>query len=147
MATVVRWDPIAQIERLHRELDRMFVRLEPGAGAPRMVEAWLPEADVEQTEDATVYRFDLPGVPTEQLRVSADGGRLTISGERREQHEEKHEGYLSRERVFGRFERSMRLPENSKNEDIKASFKDGVLAVKVPRDAESQSHQVTITTS
>lgn len=147
MATVVRWDPLAQIERVHRELDRMFGRIEPAAGVPRMAEGWLPEADVEQTEDATVYRFDLPGVPSEQLRVSADDGRLTISGERSEEHEEKHESYLTRERAFGRFERSMRLPDNINYEDIEASFKDGVLAVKVPRGTESKPHHITITTS
>ena len=145
MATVVRWDPMAQIERLHRELDRMFGRAESGL-ASRMFEAWLPEADVEQTADATVYKFDLPGVPKEQLRVSVDDHLLTVSGERRDEHEEQHEGFLSRERAYGRFERSMRLPEQIATEDIKASFSDGVLTVKVPRGDESPAHEIAITT-
>ena len=62
---------------------------------------------------------------------------LTVSGEPPEEHEEKHEGYLSRERAVGRFERSIGLPDNVKTEDIQASFKDGVLTIKVPRVAES----------
>jgi HSP20 family protein len=145
MATVVRWDPMAQIERVHRELDRMFGRAESGLGS-RMFEGWLPEADVEQTADATVYKFDLPGVSAEQMHVSVDDHLLTISGERTDEHEEKHEGFLSRERAYGRFERSMRLPQAIQGQDIKASFADGVLTVTVPRGAESRPHEIAITT-
>jgi len=102
---------------------------------------------VEQTEDATVFKFDLPGMAADQVKVGVDDHLLTVGGERHEEREDKHEGFLSRERAVGRIERSMRLPENVKDEDIQASFKDGVLTVKVPRGAESNPRQITITTS
>jgi HSP20 family protein len=148
MATIVRWDPMAHLERLQRELDQMFTRAgtTTGVGANRFG-TWLPEADVEQTEDATVFKFDLPGMTADQVKVGVHDHLLTVSGERHEEHEEKHEGFLSRERAVGRFERSMRLPDNVKDEDIHASFKDGVLIVKVPRVAESKPRQIDITTS
>jgi HSP20 family protein len=148
MATTVRWDPVAQIERLQRELDRMFTRVDTAIGrGPQTLGAWMPETDVEQTEDATVFKFDLPGMTADQVKVGVHDHLLTVSGERHEEHEDKHEGFLSRERAIGRFERSMRLPENVKDEDIHASFKDDVLTIKVPRVAESKPRQITITTS
>jgi HSP20 family protein len=148
MATMVRWDPMAQVERLQRELDRMLARVETAIGSgPQKVGAWLPETDVEQTEDATVFKLDLPGMTADDVKVGVDDHLLTVSGERREEHEEKHEGYVSRERAVGRFERSMRLPDNVKDEDIEASFKDGVLTIKVPRVAESAPREIVITKS
>ena len=148
MATIVRWDPLTQVERIQREMDRMFTRADVSLrSATRTVGVWVPEADIEQTEEATVYKFDLPGITSDHVSVSAHDHMLTVSGERREEHEEKHEGYLSRERAVGRFERSMGLPDNVKTEDIQASFKDGVLTIKVPRVAESTPRQIDIATS
>jgi HSP20 family protein len=141
---ITRWDPMAQIERMQSELDRMFGRVETAVG-PRPSGKWMPEVDVEQTEGATVYRFDLPGLKSDQVKVGVHDHLLTISGERREEHEEKHEGYLRQERSIGRFERSMQLPADIKDEDIGASFADGVLTVKVPRTAQAQPREIPVT--
>ncbi len=125
----------------------MFARVDTSLRTgTRSVGMWMPEADIEQTEEATVYKFDIPGVPSDQVKVSVHDHMLTVAGERREEHEEKHEGYLSRERAVGRFERSTSLPDNVKTEDIQASFKDGVLTIKVPRVAESTPRQIDIAT-
>lgn len=148
MATMVRWDPVAQVERLQRELDRMFARVDTAIGSgPHRFGTWLPETDVEQTEDATVFKLDLPGMTADQVKVGVHDHLVTVSGERHEEHEDKHEGFLSRERAVGHFERSLRLPANVKDDEIQASFKDGVLTIKVPRVAESKPRQITITTS
>ena len=147
MATIVRWDPLTQMERVQREMDRMFTRVDTSLrSGSRSVGMWMPEADVEQTEEATVYKFDLPGMSSDQVSVTAHDHILTVSGERQETHEEKHEGYLSRERAVGRFERSMSLPDNVNDESIEASFKEGVLTIKVPRVAESKPRQIDIAT-
>ena len=84
-----------------------------------------------------VFKFDLPGLKSDQVKVSVHDRLLTVTGERHEEREEKHEGYLSRERAIGRFERSVRLPENLQQDDVEASFSDGVLTVRVPRAGES----------
>lgn len=141
---MTRWDPMAQVERMQRELDRMFGRVET-AMTPRAPVPWAPEVDVEQTESATVYTFDLPGMKPEEVKVGIDDHLLTVSGERREEHQEKHEGYLRQERAVGRFERSMRLPDGAKDDAVTASFADGVLVVKVPRDAEAKPREIAIT--
>ncbi len=142
---ITRWDPMAQVERMQHELDRMFGRIETAAG-PRTPGTWFPEVDVEQTKSATVYKFDLPGLKTDQVKVGLDDHLLTISGERREEHEERHEGYLRQERALGRFERSVRLPGDINDDDIEASFTDGVLTVKVPRTAHAEPREIPITT-
>lgn len=140
---MTRWDPMAQVERMQRELDRMFGRVET-AIAPRAPIPWAPEVDVEQTEAATVYKFDLPGMKPEEVKVGIDDHLLTVSGERREEHEEKHEGYLRQERAVGRFERSMRLPEGARDDAITASFTDGVLMITVPRGAGAKPREIAI---
>ena len=143
MSTVVRWGPPSTIARMQRDLDRLFGRMEATA-AGRPFGAWMPDADVEQTEEAVIYKLDLPGLTKDDVHVSVHDHMLTISGERREQREDTHEGYLSRERSIGRFERSMSLPEGTDPDAIEAGFADGVLTVKVPREAESQPHHVPI---
>jgi len=65
---IARWDPMAQIEQMQNELDRMFGRVETAVG-PRPSGKWMPEVDVEQTEGVTVYRFDLPGLKPDQVKV------------------------------------------------------------------------------
>jgi HSP20 family protein len=140
---ITRWDPIGQIERMQNELDRMFGRVELTTG-PRPAGKWLPEVDVEQTGDATVYKFDLPGLKPDDVKVGMHDHLLTVSGERREEHEAKHEGYLRQERFYGHFERSMQLPADIKDEDVEASFAGGVLTVKVPRTAQAQPREVPV---
>ena len=140
-------DPVAQMERLQRDIERMFSGVDTGTSAERHpVGPWFPDVDVEQATDAVVFKFDLPGLKSDQVKVSVHDRLLTVAGERHEEREEKHEGYLSRERAIGRFERSVRLPENLQQDDVEASFSDGVLTVRVPRAGESTPREVTITT-
>lgn len=141
---MTRWDPMAQVERMQRELDRMFGRVET-AMPSRTPVPWAPEVDIERTEAATVYKFDLPGMKSEDVKIGVDDHLLTVSGERREEHEEKHEGYLRQERAVGRFERSMRLPAGVKDDEITASFTDGVLVVTVPRGSAATPREIAIT--
>jgi HSP20 family protein len=68
--------------------------------------------------------------------------RLTVSGDRHDEHEEKHEGYVRRERSVGAFERSLQLPNDVKDEDIEAS---GVLRAKVPRPAQNEPREIPVT--
>jgi HSP20 family protein len=135
---------MAQVERIANKLDRMFGRVESAVG-PRPSGRWMPEVDVEQIEAATVCKFDLPGMKSDQVKVGVHDHLLAISGERREEHEEKHEGYLRQERSIGRFERILQLPSGIKDEDIAAAFADGVLTVKVPRTAQARPREIPVT--
>jgi len=90
-------------------------------------------------EDGTmVLRAELPGIdPAEDVTIAIDDGRLTISGERREQHEtDDQHGYHSEFR-YGSFSRSVRLPVGARTDDVVASYHDGILEIRVPVDADA----------
>ena len=144
--TLTRWDPFQQLAQVQREMDRILGRTWPASGRQDLV-AWLPTTDIEQTEDAIVFKLDLPNMTKDDVSIEVHGRTLTISGERREEKEENHEGYLARERSFGRFSRSFLLPEDIDEDDITARFQQGQLTVSVPRPKVETPRRVEITTS
>lgn len=103
--------------------------------------------DIEQTEDAIVFKLDMPSTTKDDISIELHGRTLTISGERREQHEDRHEGYLSRERAYGTFNRSFMMPEDVSEDDITATFHDGELKVTVPRPKLETPRKIEIATS
>ena len=90
---------------------------------------WVPELEVLQTNGQFVVRADLPGLKREDVKVELTNDVLTISGERKEEKEEKREGYYRSERSYGSFFRQIPLPEGTKTDTAKAEFNDGVLQV------------------
>src|SRR5437667_4394485 len=98
--TLTRWDPFQQIAQVQREVDRLFGRTLPGSSR-QDVGWWVPTTDIEQTEDAIVFKLDMPSTTKDDISIELHGRTLTISGERREEREDKHEGYLSRVRAYG----------------------------------------------
>ncbi len=143
-AQLTRWDPFQQLAEMQREFDRILGRT-PANGDK--THPWVPVADIEQTKDALVLKFDLPGMKREDVSIEIDGRTLTISGERKEEKEDKHEGYYSRERLIGRFSRSFMLPENVDQSKVEATFRDGVLKITLPRPQEAKPKKIAIKAS
>ncbi|MEZ5078093.1 MAG: Hsp20/alpha crystallin family protein [Solirubrobacterales bacterium] len=143
---LVRWDPGREIDTLQGDVNRLFDsffgRREGGQGGqPRR---WVPAMDLVETEDDLVLRADLPGVDRDEISVEVKDGVLTVSGERRAQHEDKSEGYHRVERSYGRFARSLELPKGIDPEGVDASYEDGVLEVRVPKPTERQPTKVEV---
>jgi len=138
--TITRWDPYQQIADIQRQLERTFGM----AGDGRTQRGWMPTVDIEQTDREIVLKLDLPGLRREDVSIEVRDHTLIITGERREEKEEKHEGYITRERIFGRFTRSFMLPEGVDPDQVHASFENGVLRVRVPRPREAQPKQIQI---
>jgi HSP20 family protein len=90
---------------------------------------WVPEIEVQQKNSEFIVRADLPGLKKENVKVEITENVLTLSGERREEKEEKHEGYYRSERSYGSFYRQIPLPEGAKTDTASAEFKDGVLEI------------------
>lgn len=122
---------------VNRMLDEMFGGL-ARRGAGRRPERWSPSTDILSRDGDLVLRAELPGVRQEDVDVTLSGGVLTISGERRDEQEQKGAGYHSRELRYGSFSRSMRMPEGVDSDDIHARFEDGVLEVTVKGAAAVQ---------
>lgn len=125
---------------LHREIDRLFddafrVGM-PSVGYAPAGMAEQPRIDVHERDNELCVTADLPGVAPDELDLRIDGDLLVLSGERKREGEHGEEGYRVMERSVGRFERSLRLPFSPDPQQVRADFKDGVLTVHVPRQAQ-----------
>ncbi len=148
-AAMQMWRPF---ENLRREVDRLFddfnmspFRLPFRRPAFDIEPFWSPESwvavpavDFVEQENAFEVHADLPGLDEKNIEVKVANGVLTIKGQKTEDKEEKEKDFHLRERRFGSFERSIRVPETVDMDKIEASFKQGVLTVKMPKTAEAQ---------
>lgn len=141
---IVRWDPAREVDSLQSEVNRLFDTFFGGRPANGALRRWVPPMDLVETDSHLVLRADLPGLDSEDVSIEVKDGVLTVSGERKAEHEEKADGYYRVERAFGAFSRSMTLPEHVDADGIAASFDKGVLEVRVPKPEERQPHRVEI---
>ena len=100
--------------------------------------------DLVETEDHFVLRADLPGMSEEDVKIEVEDRVLTISGERKAEHEETKEGYHRVERAFGAFSRSLTLPEGIDAEAVTATFDRGVLEIRIPKPEERKPRKISI---
>ena len=142
MTTLVRWDPLRDAAAMHTELSRLMNGLFEGNG--RSTQSWVPTLDAWETEDALVYAFDLPGVPQDQISVEVEDGTLTVSAERERTQDVSQERYYRFERRFGSFARTVGLPQGITEDAIKASYKDGVLEIHVPKPEQVKPKKIQI---
>jgi HSP20 family protein len=142
MTTLIRWDPVREAAAVHNELSRLMNGLFEGNG--RSAQTWVPTLDAWETEDALVYAFDLPGVPQDKIEVEVEDGTLTVSAERERSDEVSPERYHRFERRFGSFARTVGLPQGITEDAIKASYKDGVLEIQVPKPEQVKPKKIQI---
>jgi HSP20 family protein len=143
---IVRWDPVRELDSFQTDMNRLFdgffsARNGVTGGGHRR---WIPAMDLVETDEHLVLRADLPGMSEEDVEIEIKDGVLTVSGERKAEHEEKQEGYYRVERAFGGFTRSLSLPQGIDAGDVTASFDRGVLEVRVPKPAERKPTRVQI---
>jgi HSP20 family protein len=151
--------PFALMRRVAEDMDRMFESFGFGRGrfAPRWSDlperfaepelaVWAPDIEVFDREGQYVVRADLPGLRKEDVRVELTENALMLEGERRNEQEERREGFYRSERSYGRFSRVISLPEGVDTEKVEAEFKDGVLEVRLPapRRQPQQRRQIEI---
>jgi len=145
---LVRWEPVRELNSLQGEMNRLFHTFfdAPAAsgGGNGGLRRGMPPMDLVETEDHFVLRADLPGLSEEDVNIELEDNVLTISGERRSEHEEQKEGYYRVERASGSFQRALTLPEGVDAEAIDASFDRGVLEVRVPKPEERKPRRVAI---
>ena len=96
---------------------------------------WSPAADVKETDNSFVLTADIPGLTKKDIKVNVANGKLSISGERTYETDQENDNYHYRERRFGTFDRSFKLPDTVDEEKISASFKNGILIVALPKHA------------
>ena len=140
---LIRWEPAPEVDTLQNDVNQVFDAFF-GNGPGARVRRWVPAMDLVETDEHLVLRADLPGLNKDDVELEVKDGVLTVSGERKAQHEEKSEGYYRVERAFGRFSRSLTIPDGVDAEAISADFNDGVLEVRIPKPAERKPQRITI---
>jgi HSP20 family protein len=142
---LVRWDPIRELDTVQNEMNRLFDRFfDRPANGSSLSRRWIPAMDLAESDDHLVLHADLPGMSEDDIDIEVKDGVLTISGERKAEHEEKAAGFHRVERAFGSFSRSVSLPDGVDAKSVEANFADGVLEVKVPKPEEAQPTRVQI---
>lgn len=148
---IVRFDPFRELDRLQSEMNRLF---EGYTGAPerstggQLVQGgriWSPSVDVAETQNEIVLRAELPGMKQEDIDIELTGDTLTIRGERKFENEERKESFVRVERSYGRFQRSFTLGIPVQHDQVKASYRDGILEVHLPKSEETKPRKVAVT--
>jgi len=136
------WEPL----RMFRELMNWdpFQEMAPLLRRELRAPTFLPDFDVKETKDSYLFRADLPGVKEQDIDVSITGSRITVSGKREEESEEKTDTYYACERSYGSFTRSFTLPEGADTEHVQAELKSGVLSLVIPKRPEVQPKKIAV---
>jgi HSP20 family protein len=134
-------NPFALLGRLAEEMTDVFAEAgtERSPRSQAVAALWSPDVDVFQRGNELVVRADLPGVNADDVTVEVSDDAITLSGERQEEHREERGGVYRFERSYGSFFRTIPLPEGAITDQAKASFRDGVLEIKVPAPPEQVS--------
>jgi HSP20 family protein len=136
-------NPFTMMREFTDEMDNIFNGIAPAT--PVTPEVWAPKVDVQRCNGNLVVTAELPGLKKEEVKVEMTEDALLLQGERKLEHKEDHEGYHRYERSYGKFYRSIPLPEGVKTEAAKAELTDGVLKITVPvAEAKNAARQIPV---
>lgn len=145
--TLVRWDPFRELEDMSERLNRMFSR--PAVPAKNGKESltvadWIPTVDISETDGEYVIKAELPDVKKEDVKITLEDGVLTLTGERRQEKEEKSTKYHRVERSYGSFVRSFSLPDLVDETKVKAEYRDGMLNLHLPKSEKAKPRAIEV---
>lgn len=140
---VPAWPTFERVSTLRDELDRLFDFALPSRDSG-LFGGWTPALDVHDEKDNFTVRVELPGLKKEDIALRLHEGVLTISGERKREQENKEGNTFRSERYFGRFQRSVTLPAQVDAAKVKATYKDGVLTVDLPKAEEAKPKHIEV---
>ena len=143
---LVRWEPVRELTSLQSEMNRLFNTFfdTPTPGNGGAGRRWIPAMDLVETDEHFVLKADLPGLAEDDVNIEVEDNVLTVSGERKAEHETTKEGYHRVERAFGQFSRSLTLPEGIDAEAVSASFDRGVLEIRIPKPEARKPRKISI---
>src|SRR5262245_18778271 len=145
--SIEKWDPVRGMTDVQGEVNRIFdtfLGRPMVSGAGSAVRTWAPVLDMHETKDEVVLNFELPGVSDKDVSLSITGDVLTLKGEHTANREFKEEDAYRTERVYGRFERSVQLPMPVQADKVKATYRDGVLEVNLPKAEDVKPKAIKI---
>lgn len=143
---LVRWEQVEGVNRIQSRINELF---EDALGRTRAQQSaaagvWYPPVDILESKDSYLIRAELPGMRNEDLKTEVNEGILTLSGEKKLEDPADGVEYHRVERVTGKFSRSFHVPQTVNPDSIKATYKDGILEVQVPKADEAKPRQIAI---
>ena len=143
---LVRWEQVEGVNRIQSRINELF---EDALGRTRAQQSaaagvWYPPVDILESKDSYLIRAELPGMRNEDLKTEVNEGILTLSGERKLEEPASGVEYHRVERVTGKFSRSFHVPQTVNADGIKATYKDGILEVQVPKADEAKPRRIAI---
>jgi HSP20 family protein len=144
--SVGTWFRQGPLGNLREEMEQLVSRTFGEDVALWPSERILPSLDLAETDGAVEVRVDIPGMEAKDIDIQVNGNLLTISGERKEEREEKGKTFHRVERRVGSFSRTVTLPCPVKEEAVDAQYKNGILTVKLPKTEEAKSKKITVKT-
>lgn len=151
--SLVPWRPLTDLTRWERDMDRLFEdfldrRWHPLRGGHwwpvKATDLVAPVVDLFEEKDEIVAKVELPGVGKEEIEVNVREHSLTIKGEKKRKEEVKEENYYRSERSYGAFVRTVELPQEIQVDKARASFKEGLLEVRMPKSEAAKRKEVRI---
>ncbi|MFN8589230.1 MAG: Hsp20/alpha crystallin family protein [Candidatus Eisenbacteria bacterium] len=144
--TLIRWTPAAPrtLSDVRTEMDRLFDSFLSTRSLPSTFGSIAPPVDIEETPEAFVLTADLPGADPKQIKVTLSNGVLTLKGERRVARSATEGSVHRTERASGTFERAFTLGTPVRGDQIKATYRDGVLEIRVPKAEEAREREIEV---
>jgi len=144
MTTLIRWNPLREMVAMQNALDRAYT--DAWRGARNSADVGALALDVHDTDSAYIISAALPGVNADAINISLHDGVLTISGEI-PQFTQENSRTLLLERVYGKFQRSIRLPQAVDSSKVEATVENGVLTLTLPKTPEAQPRMIPVKTT
>lgn len=150
---VTPWRPFTDLTRWERDMDRMMEDFFGRRIRPWWPDRWFrtdefevraPAIDLFEEKDDIVVKAELPGMEKDNIEVNLTDNTLTIKGEKKKEEEIKEEKYYRAERSYGSFLRTVELPKAVRGDNVKASFKNGILEVRVPKTEEAKTKEIKV---
>jgi HSP20 family protein len=138
MSSMIRWQPLKEIQALRHQMDHLFgelVQNEPLSHllAKERGSGWMPAIELQETDDSFILKAEVPGVAAEDLNIQVGSNEVDISGEHREESRTEEKGMVRSEFHYGHFRRVISLPVAVKQEEVRADFENGILALTLPK--------------
>jgi HSP20 family protein len=139
------WEPFQELENLRREMDRMFERWVPFSNGGQDDLAFMPLAEMDETDQEVHLKLELPGLEAKDLNIEVTEDAVSIRGERKSESKTESEGMVRSEFYYGKFERVIPIPSHIQTDRVTAAYDKGVLDLTLPKSVEEAKKSVKVT--